>query len=251
MPQGKLSMILPKKSKEREPIITTGRIVYQRQFGDLLIWKQILKHAEVNKLKSIVLLTNDVKEDWLLKISGKTIGPRPELREEIHRLSGVERFHIYTSEQFLRIAQEYLDIKVSEDSLNAAKDMLHWFRRPSRPSLRHSPTLSFPEQIVEEILSEFISDDLINGDDIVTSTMAETNALGYGLDTFEVISAEYDTESDLIEFEADIHLSGEQDVEKGYCGNAIDIEISGTIKYESGCWLIEDYEITKCDISDY
>ena len=237
------------KARDEEPIFTFGGIVYQRQYGDLVVWKQLLAQAKVGNSKSVILLTNDVKEDWLWRIGGKTIGPRPELRDEIHRLSEVDRFHIYTSEQFLRSSQQYLKVEVSESSLKAARDMLLWLKPPRIPQ-RWLATGSFPEQVVEEILPDFASD-LINEDEVVTSGMAETNALGYGLDTYEVISAEYDPGSDLIEFKADIHLSGEQDQDRGFCGDAIDIRLCGRLKYEKGLWVVDDYEIESCEIENY
>lgn len=237
------------KARGEESTFSFGGIVYQRQYGDLVIWKQLLAKAKASNSKSVILLTNDVKEDWLWKIGGKTIGPRPELRDEIHRLSGVDRFHIYTSEQFLRSSEQYLNVKVSEDSLRAAKDMLQWLMRP-RISRRFPSTGTFPEQIVEEILPDLASV-LVNEDDTVSSKMAITNALGYGLDTYEVLSARYDPESDQIEFKADIHLSGEQDQDMSFCGDTIDIELTGRLKYEKGFWVVEDYEIESCEIEDY
>ncbi len=237
------------KARDEEPIYTYGGIVYRRQYGDLVVWKQLLAQAKTGNSKSVILLTNDVKEDWLWRIGGKTIGPRPELRDEICRLSGVDRFHIYTSEQFLRSSQQYLEVKVSEDSLKAARDMLQWLKRP-RISRRFPITGSFPEQVVEEVLPDLVSN-LVNEDEMVTSRMAETNALGYGLDTYEVISAEYDSDSDLVEFKADVHLSGEQDDDMGFCGDAIDIELFGRLKYEKGLWVVDDYEIESCEIADY
>ena len=127
--------------------------------------------------------------------------------------------------------------------------MLQWLKRP-RISRRFPITGSFPEQVVEEVLPDLVSN-LVNEDEMGTSRMAETNALGYGLDTYEVISAEYDSDSDLVEFKADVHLSGEQDDDMGFCGDAIDIELFGRLKYEKGLWVVDDYEIESCEIADY
>ena len=61
------------------------------KYGDLIIWKQILEHSK-DKDIDIIFVTHDQKEDWWLKESGKTIGPRYELKKE---------FKDYTSRQFL------------------------------------------------------------------------------------------------------------------------------------------------------
>ncbi len=49
---------------------------------DLLIWKQILCHAESSR-KSVIFITNDVKEDWWhLDNDKKPVEPRQELLDE-------------------------------------------------------------------------------------------------------------------------------------------------------------------------
>lgn len=237
------------KAREEEPTFSFGGITYQRQYGDFVIWKQLLAKAKDTNSKSVVFLTNDVKKDWLWSIDGKIIGPRPELREEIHRVSGVDLFHIYTSEQFLRFSQQYLLVDISEDSLNAVRDMLQWLKRP-RIRQRFPSTETFPKQIVEEIIHD-LAGVLVNEDGTVSSKMAITNVFGYGLDTYEVLCATYNTESDLIEFKVAIHLSGEQDPDMSFCGDAIDIELSGKLKYQRGIWIVDYYEIESCEVADY
>jgi len=237
------------KQKDKEPVHTYDGITYQRQYGDFVVWKQLLAHAKSAELKLIILLTNDIKEDWFWRVRGESVGPQPELRNEIFRVSGVTLFHIVTAERFLSVSPKYLGVKVSEDSVKAAKDIWQLLRQP-RVSRGFPSTGTFPEQIVEEMLPD-LSSVLVNEDDTVSSEMAITNALGYGLDTYEVLSAGYDPESDLIEFKADIHLAGEQDQDMGFCGDSIDITLSGQLRYSNGSWEVHDYEIESCKVSDY
>lgn len=70
-----------------------------RKFGDLIVWKQLMLKAKSDS-KPIVFITDDKKEDWWLEQSGRTIGPRTELREEfIKEVS--QDFWMYTVDKFI------------------------------------------------------------------------------------------------------------------------------------------------------
>jgi PIN like domain len=84
---------------------------YIRAYGDLLIWKQIILQSKKEaNFKKIILLTNDEKEDWWWIESGKTIGPRPELIDEISTESKAI-FYMYNVDQFLVYAKKFLGIE--------------------------------------------------------------------------------------------------------------------------------------------
>ena len=70
------------------------------QYGDLIVWKEILRLAEREK-KHIFFICRDVKEDWIAKTAGKTLGPRIELIVEFKQKAPDCIFHIYTLTQFL------------------------------------------------------------------------------------------------------------------------------------------------------
>jgi hypothetical protein len=91
--------------------------VYQSQFGDLVLWKQLLEWSKLKKIKAIIFITADNKEDWWHRVSGKTIGPRPELVSEISQFSGVKRFWMYSFSEFGKNAKIYVNARLSEDSL--------------------------------------------------------------------------------------------------------------------------------------
>ncbi len=59
-----------------------GNQKQDNEYGDLFIWKEIIRYAKEND-KDVIFVTQDVKEDWWFKEKGKTIGPRYELRETI------------------------------------------------------------------------------------------------------------------------------------------------------------------------
>ena len=73
-----------------------------RKFGDLIVWKQLIEKAKSEK-KSLIFVTDDKKDDWWIEQSGRTIGPRTELREEF--IAEVSKdFWMYTVDLFIEEA---------------------------------------------------------------------------------------------------------------------------------------------------
>ncbi len=116
-----------KKEKPGEPdSFQYGGLIYKRQFGDLILWQQILSHAKAKAIKYLVLLTDDEKDDWWWTVDSqgkKRIGPRPELVEEIKREGEVDFFHMYNSEQFLQYSKQYLQTEVSDESISQVREV--------------------------------------------------------------------------------------------------------------------------------
>ena len=84
-----------------------------QQYGDLIIWKQILEYAkEVDK--DIMLVINDRKCDWCYsrKKSSRIERPREELVLEFAQYSE-RRFWMYTLSDFIYHLNKHPDIKVS------------------------------------------------------------------------------------------------------------------------------------------
>lgn len=75
------------------------------KYGDLIIWKEILRYCSEEK-KSAILISRDLKEDWILKLNGVQCGPRQELLEEFYNSYPEGQFHIYTLDQFIKFADE-------------------------------------------------------------------------------------------------------------------------------------------------
>lgn len=69
------------------------------RFGDLFVWKEIIGYSKLKEV-DIIFVTHDQKEDWWNTISGKTIGPRIELRKEFYEETK-KMFHMYTMSSFL------------------------------------------------------------------------------------------------------------------------------------------------------
>ena len=89
--------------------------------GDYLVWKQLMQEAGKRR-RSTVLITDDRKEDWYRREHGLTLGARYELREEMMLEAGVP-FMIMTTETFLLHAREYLNVAVSPETVDQAKEL--------------------------------------------------------------------------------------------------------------------------------
>jgi hypothetical protein len=98
--------------------------------GDYLVWKQLMLEAKDRKVP-VVLITDDRKEDWYQEFKGRTLGARRELREEMMAEAGVPVI-IMTTEAFLRQAGKYLNVEVSPDTVDQAKELsaVGHFTRP-------------------------------------------------------------------------------------------------------------------------
>ncbi|MCT7316729.1 PIN domain-containing protein [Ralstonia sp. CHL-2022] len=89
-----------------------------RSHGDVLIWLEIIALSQEKKLP-IVFVTDDVKDDWWLRLDGQIIGPLPALRQEFHKCTQ-QSFHMYQAENFIKHAAELLKIPVDEEALSEA-----------------------------------------------------------------------------------------------------------------------------------
>jgi len=105
---------------------------YEKQYGDLILWQQILEKAKDENIDSIVFITDDTKDDWWLNLESngrKSIGPLPELQAEIYRTSNIASFHMYTTSLFLEDGKSKLKIDVDsksiEDAIHHSSDVIN------------------------------------------------------------------------------------------------------------------------------
>ena len=91
-----------------------------KKFGDLIAWFQIIDMAK-EKDTPVILICDDLKEDWWWKPSGTTLGPRPELVKEF--ISETKQlFWIYSLDRFLEYAKIYIKSDIKDDAISEAKD---------------------------------------------------------------------------------------------------------------------------------
>lgn len=89
------------------------------RYGDLVIWKEILRRASEGP-SAVIFVTDDRKEDWWRVEQGKTLGPRHELVTEFNAVTG-RRVHFYTPDRFLEYARDMMSATVSERSIVEAR----------------------------------------------------------------------------------------------------------------------------------
>jgi len=73
---------------------------------DFLPKQEVLDHASTTD-RSVLLITNDQKDDWFQRIGGKTTGPRPELVAEMAGVTS-HRYHQQRLQTFLAMTGKYL-----------------------------------------------------------------------------------------------------------------------------------------------
>ncbi|NGM67318.1 PIN-like domain-containing protein [Sphingobacterium sp. SGR-19] len=90
-------------------------------YGDIIVWKQVIEKAkEIDS--SIILVTDDLKEDWWYKFNGKTISPRPELIKEF-RDETKKRINIYQADLFLELANKNLAQKTAKEVIQEVRSV--------------------------------------------------------------------------------------------------------------------------------
>ncbi|MCI5194251.1 MAG: hypothetical protein D3915_14170 [Candidatus Electrothrix sp. AU1_5] len=104
---------------------TNNKKVGIQKIGDLIIWKEIIRHANDHK-KPIVLVIDDLnKNDWCYvnKKNKRIEKPREELLIEIHEKAGVS-FWMYSLDSFIYNSNSLLDNKLTEKSVEEIKETL-------------------------------------------------------------------------------------------------------------------------------
>jgi predicted nucleic acid-binding protein len=88
--------------------------------GDYLVWAQLLIEAK-RRQKAVLFVTSDNKEDWWRKDKNdESVGPRPELAEELRSITGQGLFML-PPDSLLNRAREVLRVQVSEESVQDVK----------------------------------------------------------------------------------------------------------------------------------
>ena len=101
-----------------------------RKYGDLILWFQIIDQAKAAK-RPIILVTDDRKDDWWLRFNGQTIGPRPELVNEIVSKADTS-FYMYSTDPFMEHARAHLERQISQQSIDEIRE----FRQRDEEYLR-------------------------------------------------------------------------------------------------------------------
>lgn len=93
----------------------------QRRRGDVVLWLQMLDHAKATN-KPIIFVTDDGKEDWWLRYEGRTLGPRPELVQEMRSYAHIS-FYMYSPDRFLEEAAKALQLAPEPEAVEEVRDV--------------------------------------------------------------------------------------------------------------------------------
>jgi len=91
------------------------------KYGDLVLWFQIIAYAKLTE-KPIIFITDDRKEDWWRILNGKTIGPHPQLIDEIFSESNMN-FYMYQPDRFSEFHSKYFNEPVNKEALNEIQEI--------------------------------------------------------------------------------------------------------------------------------
>ena len=109
------------------------------QYGDLILWMEVIERAKFTS-KPMILVTDDQREDWWLRINGRTIGPRPELVAEFWD-STHQLFYMYSTDRFVEMAKSRGHSQPSDDTVTEIRDRARsasWESRYAREATERS-----------------------------------------------------------------------------------------------------------------
>lgn len=90
-------------------------------YGDLVVWKHILKKAKDEK-KPIILATGDEKKDWIWYVRKEKRGARHELTREMINDTGQD-FLLYTTDFFYKYGRKMIGEKVTDKVVEEIKSI--------------------------------------------------------------------------------------------------------------------------------
>lgn len=114
-----------KNSSEDHPTFWFNGLTYQRKFGDLLIFKEIIAHTKDNKLQNVIFISEDKKEDWrvIIDYAGKkNLGARPELKSEFIKETNANNFLILNIEDFVNKTHEHKNNNISKEEFSLVNE---------------------------------------------------------------------------------------------------------------------------------
>jgi predicted nucleic acid-binding protein len=104
-----------KNDKRKESFRTFGGIRYQKLYGDLIMWNQMINKAE-EATNPIIFITEEKKEDWWEKKNSAIIRPQPHLIQEFLEKTS-QKFYMYRIDKFVELANQYLDANVTDEQI--------------------------------------------------------------------------------------------------------------------------------------
>ncbi|MGL9743301.1 PIN-like domain-containing protein [Enterococcus sp. DIV1368c] len=170
-----------------------GEYKYKQKFGDLILWKEIIRYCEDHKeLNRVFFVSDDVKEDWLFETKGETVGIRAELKQELFEASGAT-IEIFRTSKFLNevFGNEKSIVKIKKEATDISAI---------------NSSLGFLKLANEKLDSNLIQDSNL---ELVTKYFNKTELLLNKVDSLYLEYLDEDVQSELLE---DIFLQFERDM---------------------------------------
>ena len=92
-----------------------------RQYGDLVLWSQIIELAKKEK-KDVIFVTDDEKEDWIYLHKGRTIGMLPQLQIEFNKKTGKKAFS-FNAQKFIEEIGKIYKTQIAEETIDEVKNL--------------------------------------------------------------------------------------------------------------------------------
>ncbi|MDX2544455.1 PIN domain-containing protein [Streptomyces sp. WI04-05B] len=156
-------------SEEIPPGYKDGSKV-SNKFGDYILWEQTLIESESRGV-DILIVSNDMKDDWVERFLGFAIGPRNELAVEMRSRAGVN-LNMMTFPLFLEAAKRHLQTEVSLQTLAQAS-------REVPPENREKPIvvqIAIPEDSIG-LIREGLKESLTVAEKSATEKLQELSDL--------------------------------------------------------------------------
>lgn len=144
-------------NSSKDQIRSFGDYQYNRKFGDLILWKEIIKYCQDHSnIKHVFFITDDAKEDWIYKVDkNQTIGIRVELKQELMDQAGAQ-IELMKTDTFLSnvIKQDNIfkvidfeNFKIVDRDNNFDLDEYYMKLDQSKDFLDHSEKIFYNEYI--------------------------------------------------------------------------------------------------------
>ncbi|MED2615438.1 PIN-like domain-containing protein [Bacillus toyonensis] len=129
------------------------------KFGDLIMWKEIIKKTEEISEKNVIFVTSDTKSDWFHKNNQNEVeNPRKELMSEFK--------HYHSEKEVIIIPFENYIEEISNPSDSSDKDLLLELRM-------NNLVKRLPQESFYKIVNEKLS--LINVDELYKKVLQNSN----------------------------------------------------------------------------
>lgn len=100
------------------------------KFGDLFIWKEIIEFSKSQQHKTIIFITNDLKEDWWqLDKNNKTLKINPLLKREFDENCGDASIEFFSLDDFYKLASQLYNLNNYQVYINLNRDDANYIER--------------------------------------------------------------------------------------------------------------------------